>query len=458
MRCIFSRKFGCVFFCGIDYAIREADTFTHMAALIDLNAEMRAKRRAVLVGIKTSDSSGGDTQVLLDELGELVRNLGMEVLHKRVVNVRTPNPHFLIGRGAFGEIVSLAKASGADTVVVDCDLTGAQQRNWETESGLDVANRQEVILDIFALRARTKEARLQVELAKLEYSLPRLRKTWSHLDQQRGGGFTTRGGGERRIELDRRTLEERISKLKTALSRVRLVRGLQRRKRERMDIPTVAVVGYTNAGKTSLINALSSSDLLAQDKLFATLDPSTRKVRLPNGVELLATDTVGFVRNLPHRFVEAFKATLEEAVCASFLIHVVDASNAECAEHIKTTLGVLRELGADSKRIITVLNKTDLSCDPFVRARLADMCPEAVSISVKTGSGIPALLMKMEDACSGASVPMTLSIPLSDYDAVARLYKLGAVRASKNLSKSVRILASVPKRYVSLYSKYEAGA
>lgn len=425
-----------------------------MSELIDLNAEAAEKRRAMLVGIRRPDVSASETEGLLDELAELAKNLEIDVVGREVVLLREPSAHYFVGAGKFSEIVAAARALDADCIIFDDELSPAQQRNWESESGLDIVNRQEVILDIFAARAQTREAVLQVELARLEYSLPRLRKAWSHLDRQRGGGITQRGGGESQLELDRRFIGARIAKLRDELERVRVVRGTQRKRRMRVPVPTAAVVGYTNAGKSSLINALAKSSLLAQDKLFATLDPTTRRLVLPDSSELLLTDTVGFVRKLPHRFVEAFKSTLEEAVVSDFLLHVVDSSSPDAAEHIKTTASVLRELGADSKKIIVVMNKIDALSDDVSARALEIEFPDAVWVSAKTGEGLGGLLAKMEDAIAGASKLVKLLVPHSEYRAVAELYASGPVLSRRDIDDGAEISARIPLRKFPLFEKW----
>ena len=425
-----------------------------MSELIDLNAEAAEKRRAMLVGIRRPDVSASETEGLLDELAELAKNLEIDVVGREVVLLREPSAHYFVGAGKFSEIVAAARALDADCIIFDDELSPAQQRNWESESGLDIVNRQEVILDIFAARAQTREAVLQVELARLEYSLPRLRKAWSHLDRQRGGGITQRGGGESQLELDRRFIGARIAKLRDELERVRVVRGTQRKRRMRVPVPTAAVVGYTNAGKSSLINALAKSSLLAQDKLFATLDPTTRRLVLPDSSELLLTDTVGFVRKLPHRFVEAFKSTLEEAVVSDFLLHVVDSSSPDAAEHIKTTTSVLRELGADSKKIIVVMNKIDALSDDVSTRALEIEFPDAVWVSAKTGEGLGGLLAKMEDAIAGASKLVKLLVPHSEYRAVAELYASGPVLSRRDTDDGAEISARIPLRKFPLFEKW----
>ena len=235
------------------------------------------------------------------------------------------------------------------------------------------------------------------------------------------------------------------------------MREVQRKRRTRVPVPTAAVVGYTNAGKSSLINAVANVGLLAQDKLFATLDPTTRKLLLPNGSSVLLTDTVGFVRKLPHRFVEAFKATLEEAVVSEFLMHVVDCSNPDADEHMKTTFKVLGELGADDKKIITVMNKIDAVLDDAVVFDLKQKYPDAVWVSARTGAGLDALLLKIEDMISNSSKPMKLLIPHSDYKAVAELHKAGAIRSQRETGEGVEIFARIPTRLVSSFSKWRVG-
>lgn len=425
-----------------------------MAELIDLTAEAAEKRRAYLVGIRRTGESEGGANALLDELSELVSNLDIEVVGRGVVLLREPSAHYFVGTGKFEAVVAAARSLEADCIVFDDELSPAQQRNWENASNLEIVNRQEVILDIFAARAQTREARLQVELAKLEYSLPRLHRAWSHLDRQRGGGVTQRGGGESQLELDRRFIGERIAKLKIELEKVATMRGVQRKRRMRVPVPTAAVVGYTNAGKSSLINALSNSSLLAQDKLFATLDPTTRRLALPDGSEVLLTDTVGFVRKLPHRFVDAFKSTLEEAVVSDFLLHVVDCSNPDASEHIKTTFSVLRELGADEKKIITVMNKTDAAADQAHIYDLRAAFPDAVWISAKTGDGLPELLSKISALVSAQSRAMRLLIPHSQYAAVAELHSLGAVVSERQTGAGCEIFARIPTRAAAKFEKW----
>ena len=405
--------------------------------------------KAFLVGFEFTDGGRGEAIVaLVDELAELASNLGLECVGRAIAKVRNYNPALVAGEGKCGEIIALARAAGASTIIFDDELTPVQQRNWEEKSSMEIVTRQEVILDIFAARARTKEARLQVELAKLEYSLPRLRRAWSHLDRQRGGG-------ESQLELDRRQIRARIARLKEMLARVRTVRATQRKRRQRIPFPCAAIVGYTNAGKSSLINRLTNSTLLSEDKLFATLDPTTRRLDLPNGSAVLLTDTVGFVRKLPHRFVEAFKATLEESVLSDFLIHVVDVSNPDALEHTRTTLSVLKELGADEKRILTVFNKIDTAPDGAWRYALSLDFPDAVEVSARTGRGIGALVGRIEGAVGETSAFMRLFIPHSQYAQLALLHSLASVASQKYADGGVEVEARVPAKYSERFREWE---
>ncbi len=410
--------------------------------------------RAYLVGLQTSEQSREEAEALLEELAELCTNLGLALPARQLVRIREPNPRFLLGSGKTAEIIAEAKANNCELVIFDDELHPAQQRNWEAESGLIVIDRQEVILDIFAARARTREARLQVELAQAEYFLPRLRRAWSHLSRQRGGGVNQRGEGETQLEIDQRLVRERIQKMHAELEIVRKQRHVQRRQRQRVPLPTAAIVGYTNAGKSSLLNALTGAHVLAQDKLFATLDPTTRRLKMESGRILLLTDTVGFVRRLPHRLVEAFKATLEEALVADFLIHVVDASSPEAAAHHATTMAVLAELSADKARILTVFNKIDRVEDPLVLTELKGQFHGAIFVSAHTRAGLDTLLVKLEEMIAEETTPQTLLIPHSRYDLISKLHEAGAVRREQPRGEGVYIEGLLPKRLLDAVREY----
>ncbi len=408
---------------------------------------------AFLVGLRRDGEGFDYSKGLLDELKELSENIGFEILGSELVNLKEPNPHYLVGSGKFKEIDAKATELGAQYIIFDDEITPAQQKNWEKDSGKCVIDRQEVILEIFARRAKTKEARLQIELAKLEYSLPRLKRAWLHLSRQRGGGVTQRGAGESQLETDRRMVSDKISKLKKDLEDVKRVRSLSRKKRENSELPSLAIVGYTNAGKSSLMNKLSDAKVLVENKLFATLDPTTRRISLPSSAELLLTDTVGFVRRLPHSFIEAFKSTLEEAVHSDVLLHLVDASSPDALEHIKTTKAVLKELGASEKQSIVVFNKIDKITDDFALYALRAQYPEGVAISLKTGEGLDLLLQKIDGAISAKSKILELMLPHSQYKLLNKLSSIGAIRRQSFEDDGVFIAACVPQSLVSTVEK-----
>jgi GTP-binding protein HflX len=415
----------------------------------------RPTTRALLVGVQTPDMKPGEGAELLVELQELVENLGLEISRPILVTMRDrQQPKFLIGSGKAAELIAQAKADGADVIVIDEELTPAQQRNWEEESGLAVIDRQEVILEIFADRAQTREAVLQVALARMEYSLPRLTRAWSHLSRQRGKGKMG-GEGETQLEQDRRLVRNRITKLKSELAQVISQRATQRRKRQRTPVPGAAIVGYTNAGKSTLLNKLTGAQVLAADKLFATLDPTTRQLTLPDGRTLLLTDTVGFIRRLPHRLVEAFKATLEEVVVADFLIHLLDAANPNVDQHHATTLAVLGELGAADRPTLTVFNKTDL-LDEHTLARLRAQHPEAFFISVHSGDGLDELLKQCEALATDDTESAELLIPHSRYDLVAKLHGMGHVKKQDSVDEGTRLSGRFPKKFAALYRPFVA--
>jgi GTP-binding protein HflX len=420
--------------------------------MADFPLEEKPAQRALLVGLQTPDMAAGEGEELLGELKELVENLGLTITRTTFVNLRLTQAKFLVGSGKAAELIALAKADGADLIVVDAELSPSQQRNWEKESGVAVIDRQEVILEIFADRAQTREAVLQVALARMEYSLPRLTRAWTHLSRQRGKG-SMGGEGETQLEQDRRVVRDRIAHLKEELAAVISQRATQRRRRQRTPVPGAAIVGYTNAGKSSLLNKLTGAHVLAVDKLFATLDPTTRQFVLPDGRTLLVTDTVGFIRRLPHRLVEAFKATLEEVVVSDFLIHVIDVTNPNFEQHHATTLAVLAELGAADKPIITVFNKVDAASAHTV-ARVRSQHPEALFISAHTGTGLEALLRRCEELAVDNLEPLELLVPHSRYDIVAKLHATGHVRKQESLDVGVRLSGRFPRKSAALYTPF----
>jgi len=410
--------------------------------------------RAFLVGVQTDTISKGEAESLLKELGGLATSLGLEIAGNMPVKVRERTAALFLGTGKADEVVAAARAENADSIVFDHPLTPVQQRNWEKLADLKVYDRSELIIKIFASRALTKEAALQVELAQLQFSLPRLAHSYEALSRQRGGRYGTKGSGEQKIELDRRAIEKRIHDIEEELKVVRKSREVQRKRRERLDVPRAAVVGYTNAGKSSLLNALTRASVLVEDKLFATLDPTTRRLGLSKGGSLLLTDTVGFVRNLPHGLVEAFKATLEEAAAADLLVHVVDASDSEAELHMKTTDKVLAEIGAGEVPRILAVNKVDL-LDPAMREALSARFPGARIVSVKTGEGIPELLSAIEEGLTANADVLRVRIPDADYGLVALLRREAQIIDEERDDEGTTLSCRVPDRLVSKFDKYK---
>ena len=406
--------------------------------------------RALLVRFYFDSHEEDESASLLTELGELVSTLGIEVVDSVLSHPREMKKKFLCGTGKAAEIVELAKAHECDVIVFDNNLFPSQQREWERLADLCVIDREEVILDIFAKRAQTREARLQVELARMQYALPRLARMWGHLDRESagsggsGGGGASRGMGEKQIEVDRRLAHQNIDRCKRELEVVRKQRKTQRKEREKMDTPHGSIVGYTNAGKSTLLNILSGSDVMAKDMLFATLDTTTRRIELPDGQPLLITDTVGFVRNLPHRLVEAFKATLEESVLSDFLIHVLDATAPEILKFQETTLGVLEELGAVDKPIITVLNKIDLVEDPETLDFLDQNFPGAIRASSLTGEGLDDLLRACAFVLADRVSRRSYRIPQKRGDLLNLLHSDAKVLSTEYEMNDILVSAVVP--------------
>jgi GTP-binding protein HflX len=406
--------------------------------------------RALLVRFYFDAREALEAESLLAELGELVKTLGIAVVESVLPRCREMHKKFLCGTGKAAEMAELARAHECDVIVIDNGLAPSQQREWEKLADLCVIDREEVILDIFNQRAQTKEARLQVELARMQYALPRLTRMWGHLDREgggaggQGGGGAARGMGEKQIEVDRRLANLHIDRCKRELEMVRKQRKTQRKEREKLETPHAAIVGYTNAGKSSLLNILSGADVMAKDMLFATLDTTTRRLDLPDGQALLITDTVGFVRNLPHRLVEAFKATLEEAVLADFLIHVLDATALEIERFHDTTLEVLEELGAHDKPVITVLNKIDLVTDPEELGALSLRFPEALRVSSLTGAGLDALLAACAVVLAARVSRKDYRIPQQRADLVGLLHREAKVLSTDYDGDDILVCAVVP--------------
>ena len=415
-----------------------------MADFLNETPTTESKRceRAFLVGVQTSGMPAGEAAELLVELKELVENLHIGVVGQELVNLRKFTSATLLGSGKTEEVIAAAKEVDADLIVFDDSLSPAQQRNWEKLSELAVIDREEVILDIFAERAQTREAVLQVALARMQYSLPRLTRAWTHLSRQRGKGGMG-GEGETQLEQDRRLVNDRIVRLKRDLAEVQKQRGVQRHKRQRVPVPTASIVGYTNAGKSSLLNTLTGAHVLAEDKLFATLDPTTRQLLLRGNQKLLVTDTVGFIRRLPHGLVEAFKATLEETIVADFLIHVLDVTNPNVDKHHATKLSVLAELGAADKTIITVFNKVD-AARPEDLQRAHQLSPGALFVSAHTKQGIDQLETRLVELIADAFDTSVLLVPHNRYDVIARLHTLGHIQEQEHQEDGILIRGRFP--------------
>ena len=375
--------------------------------------------KAVLIAVDTGEY---DCDISLDELEELAETAGAEVVGRMSQKRDKPDSGTFLGSGRLEELGDFCKNNEVDLVIADSELAPAQLRNIEKATDVRVIDRTTLILDIFAERARSNEGKLQVELAQLRYSLPRLMGQGTKLSRL-GGGIGTRGPGETKLESDRRHIRRRIKALEDEFDALEKRRSLARARREKDGVDTVVIVGYTNAGKSTLMNTLTEAGVLAQDKLFATLDPTSRALVLPDGRRVMLIDTVGFIRRLPHHLVEAFKSTLEEAVCAKVILNVCDASDPECAEHLKVTNDLLEELGCSGKPIIPVFNKCDLPQADEAAMRL----PGAVNISALEGKGLDELLDAVARALPPTRAKAKLLIPYSDGAAAAALRKDGVI-------------------------------
>lgn len=408
--------------------------------LINLAEEEEKKIRALLIGAPKTDIS---------ELKGLVKTLEYEILRCLELVRMEQNPVYGIGKGKAEEIAALAKELNAEIIIFDFELSPRKQRNWEKLTKIPVIDRQEVILRIFASRAQTKEAVLQVQLAQLEYARPRLAHSYGDMARQRGGNFGSKGSGETQLELDIRKIREKIIQLKKELAQVVRDRETQRKRREKIPLPTCALAGYTNAGKSSLLNALTGADVFVEDKLFATLDPTTRKLQLKSsiktsesekgfGANILLTDTVGFISNLPHSLVNAFKSTLEEAQRANLILLVLDASDEKAEFQYNTVTKVLEEIGADKTPKIIVLNKIDkLAENPALLAKMSGLFPEAVKISAKTHEGFEELSARICDELLGNELPYI--IPMEKQNLLAEARKTGIIIEENWLDDGIHI-------------------
>ena len=413
-----------------------------------------AKQKALLVGVVTKRGSVADGEASLIELERLTDTAGSQPVHSVLVRRDSPDPAMFIGKGKANEIAGDVAALDVDVVVFDNELSPAQQRNLNQKFHVDVVDRTALILDIFAQHATSKEGMLQVELAQHRYRLPRLRGKGIELSRL-GGGIGTRGPGETQLETDRRRILDRVRKIETQLTDLASSRETRSKARKRQALPLVALVGYTNAGKSTLFNQLTAADVLVEDQLFATVDSTVRKLELPGGVEALASDTVGFVRRLPHQLVESFRATLEEVQDANLLLHVVDAAEDNPDAQAEAVRTVLREIGAGDLPELVVFNKTDIAA-PAAVGRLLELNEGSVAVSAGTGDGLTRLLEAIAAELSKGSVEVDLLIPYSDGEVVDRIYRLGEVVKRSDEAVGTRIAARIPAPEAPRFARYTA--
>ncbi|MBE6746771.1 MAG: GTPase HflX [Ruminococcaceae bacterium] len=400
--------------------------------------------QAMLISVDTGDF---DAEVSIDELEELARTAGAEVVAKVIQKKERPEASIYVGKGKLSEIIAFIQSNDVDLLIFDCELTPSQQRNLETLTRVRVIDRTTLILDIFASRARSSEGKLQVELAQLRYALPRLGGLGTQLSRL-GGGIGTRGPGETKLESDKRHIRRRIQALEQELKEVEKRRTRHRQRREKDGIQTVAVVGYTNAGKSTLMNRLTNAGVLAENMLFATLDPTSRALTLPDGRTVMLIDTVGLVRRLPHHLVEAFKSTLEEASSATIILNVCDASDEHCAEHLEVTRKLLDELGCADKPVISVMNKCDLVGNVYAMPTFG----KTVMISALEGRGLDELLERITKELPPTRKKAELLIPFSAGAIAAEIRRDSAVEEEEYTENGLRMVATVE---ISLLERYK---
>jgi GTPase len=400
--------------------------------------------RVFLIGAEFKSRTAWEVRDSLDELTELATTAGAEVVGDGTQRLETVSARTFIGSGKADEFARHCRRHDVDTVIFDDDLSPAQSRTLEKVFECKVLDRTVLILDIFARRARTREGKLQIELAQLQHLLPRLTRYWSHLSRQKGGIGMRGGEGESQLESDRRRVQERIDRIRVELEQVRRQRATQRSGRQRHLWPLASIVGYTNAGKSTLLNALTGAEALAEDKLFATLDPTTRRLQLPTNQNVLLTDTVGFIRKLPHRLVEAFKATLEEVVQADLLLHVVDISHPLAGEQIRAVNTVLEEIGATGKPTLMVFNKIDRLENGETVGRFLEQFPHGVAVSATTGEGFPGLLAELGNQLRPTREFVELKVPHTESALIARLHAVGQVIERDYKGRTARFKARIP--------------
>src|ERR1700760_267641 len=420
--------------------------------------EIRPKNtpeRALLIGLEKAGVSKWDLQDSMEELRELANSAGAEVVDTITQKLEKPTAPYYIGKGKAESIRDTIQSQRVTSVIFDDELSPAQGRNLENLFARKVLDRTQLILDIFAQRARSREGRLQIELAQLQYLLPRLTRMWHHLSRQTGG-IGTRGPGETQLEVDRRRVQERIARLERELEEVRKTRAVQRQGRKRHQWPVAAVVGYTNAGKSTLLNLLTGADVVAEDKLFATLDPTTRSLTLPNRQRVLLTDTVGFLRKLPHTLIESFKATLEEVVEADLLIHVADLSHSRVDEQMEAVDNVVKELDAYGKQTLLVFNKIDNVRDRDLVDAYVKRFPGSVAISARTGENVAGLVQTLQDTLSAWRLRLKFRIPSTESALIAEIHRVGHVLELRYEDNDTIVVAHVPPQLEQKLTKYAA--
>jgi len=421
---------------------------------VKLEKEKQGKtERVFLVGIELKKKGPSEVSELMEELEELARTAGGTVVGEATQKLVRPHVATFIGKGKAEEIAESAKLECVDTVIFDDELSPGQARNLEKIFDCKVLDRTALILDIFAQRASTREGKMQIEMAQLQHILPRLTRMWTHLSRQKGG-IGMRGDGESQLEVDRRRIQERISRLQRELREVKRVRATQRQGRQRNKWPLVSIVGYTNAGKSTLLNILTGAEVLSEDKLFATLDPTTRRLELPGNQNALLSDTVGFIRKLPHQLVESFKATLEEVVEADILVHVVDVSSATAEVQIEAVNEVLEEITATNKPTLMVYNKIDCLPERNGNLHWCRTHPHAVAVSARTGEGIEDLRSELCTMLRPARQHLRMRISAADGAAIARVKAVGQVDEELYEEEWVHIQARIPEHHQAEFMRY----
>lgn len=406
-------------------------------------------KKVCLVGVYPSGKDSSSCLEYLEELESLAETYGFQTAKVVMCPIKEFNAATYIGKGKAEEIGKSVWEEEIDAVIFDDEISPNQQKNLEEIIKKPVLDRTELILEVFAARAETKEAMLQIELAKVKYQLPRLKRMWTHLSRQKtggGGGGALRGEGEKQIEVDKRLLRERVSILEKEIKAIRGQREIVRRARVRTSIPTFAIVGYTNAGKSTLLNALTGADVLVEDKLFATLDPTARKFTLQNKQNIVLIDTVGFIRKLPHTLVNAFRSTLEEALYTDILLHVVDVSHPVAVQQAETTMKVLQEIGVKDKPVITIFNKIDRCESTLMMDKLRLIYPKTVRISAKNKTGFEELTEMMIEEIAKLRKHVSLRIPQSQYALISELMREGKVIFSDYEENDILLDIEIPAR------------